>query len=96
MHEFPVDMAHSKAIEETGISLHPELLRRDGTDISQSDWVFDSGSGYGLTANASLFVSMKLTQEFRFTFGEGWKLSNTHIGSVKIYFLGPDGNNIKF
>ncbi|GMF37175.1 unnamed protein product [Phytophthora fragariaefolia] len=63
----------------------------DGTDISQCDWVLDSGYGYGLTANASLFVSKKLSQEFRFTLGEGSKLSNTHIGSVKLYFLGSDG-----
>ncbi|GMF21560.1 unnamed protein product [Phytophthora fragariaefolia] len=83
--------AGSKAIEETVRTLYPELLRRDGTDISQCDWVLDSGCGYGLTANASLFVSKKLSQEFRFTFGEGSKLSNTHIGSVKLYFLGPDG-----
>ncbi|GMF48154.1 unnamed protein product [Phytophthora fragariaefolia] len=83
--------AGSKAIEETVRTLYPELLRRDGTDISQCDWVLASGCGYGLTANASLFVSKKLSQEFIFTFGEGSKLNNTHIGSAKLYFLGPDG-----
>ncbi|GMF67065.1 unnamed protein product [Phytophthora fragariaefolia] len=50
-----------------------------------------SGCGYSLTANVSLFVSKKVSQEFKFTFGEGSKLSNTHIVSVKLYLLGPDG-----
>ncbi|OWZ00295.1 hypothetical protein PHMEG_00028549 [Phytophthora megakarya] len=31
------------------------------------------------------------SEEFRFTFGEGTKLSNTHVGTVKLYFQGPDG-----
>ncbi|OWZ22115.1 hypothetical protein PHMEG_0003232 [Phytophthora megakarya] len=51
----------------------------------------DPGCGYGLTADVTLFVRKQASEEFRFTFGEGTKLSNTHVGTVKLYFHGPDG-----
>jgi hypothetical protein len=52
----------SAAIERTVRNLYPELLQRDETDITRSDWVLDSGCGYSLTANASLFVSKQPSQ----------------------------------
>jgi hypothetical protein len=81
----------SADIEETVRTLYPDLLQRDETDISRSDWVLDTGCGYSLTANASLFVSKQPSQEFRFTFGQGSKLRNTHVGSVQLHFLSPEG-----
>ncbi|OWZ08147.1 hypothetical protein PHMEG_00019358 [Phytophthora megakarya] len=59
-------------------------------DVSRSDWVLDSGCGYGLTAEATMFVRKQASEEFRFSFGEGTKLSNTHVGTVKLHFQGPD------
>ncbi|GMF34342.1 unnamed protein product [Phytophthora fragariaefolia] len=78
-------------------ALTPEQAKADedelmGSPLPGCPVVLDSGcGGYGLTANDSHFVSKKLSQDFRFTLGEGSKLSNTHIGSVQLYFWGPDG-----
>ncbi|KAK1944242.1 hypothetical protein P3T76_004154 [Phytophthora citrophthora] len=76
---------------ETVRALYPQLIERTVTDVSCCDWVLDSGCGYGLTADESLFVRKQHSQTCSFTFGEGSKLNNTHVGSVKLYFLGPDG-----
>ncbi|GMF33265.1 unnamed protein product [Phytophthora lilii] len=81
----------SKTVAETVRNLYPELLHRHVADISRFDWVLESGCGYGLTADASLFTHRERNTEFRFTFGEGTKLCNTHIGTVQLYFLGPQG-----
>ncbi|OWZ03486.1 LOW QUALITY PROTEIN: hypothetical protein PHMEG_00024774 [Phytophthora megakarya] len=80
----------SMNIESTVRNLNPALLHRNVADVTHSDWVLDSGCGYGLTADATLFVRKQASEEFRFTFGEGTKLSNTHVGTVKLYCHGPD------
>ncbi|OWY94132.1 hypothetical protein PHMEG_00036224, partial [Phytophthora megakarya] len=53
--------------------------------------VLDSSCGHGLTSEMAHFVTKRPNIKFIFTFAHGSKHSNTHIGTIKLYFSGPKG-----
>ncbi|POM60386.1 hypothetical protein PHPALM_30767 [Phytophthora palmivora] len=71
-------------------SLYPFLL--DGESYLTTDsWVLESGCGHGLTSEMTQFVRKKPNTQYMFTFAQGSKHSNTHIGTIKMYLRGPKG-----
>jgi hypothetical protein len=58
---------------------------------TDDDWVLDSGCGFGLTSDKSNFIEKRVDKSYTFTFGQGSKLHNTYVGSIKLYFYGVTG-----
>ena len=60
--------------------------------LSKNDWALDGYCGSNLSGDINVFnkSSLKPTRQYTFTFGQGSKLYNTHIGSVSLWF---DYNN---
>ncbi|GMF23563.1 unnamed protein product [Phytophthora fragariaefolia] len=77
-------------LEDTVRSLYPFLLNLDDALTSDS-WVLDSGCGFGLTSDASKLVEHRPDNGYMFTFAEGSKHMNTHVGTVKLYLHSPKG-----
>eukprot|EP00644_Phytophthora_capsici_P002888 jgi/Phyca11/48804/gw1.85.99.1 len=76
---------------EDKVRLHFPCLLQSGVGLTKDSWVLDSGCGFGLTGDASKFVTKRPDTGYTFTFAQGSKHSNTHPGTVKLYFFGPDG-----
>eukprot|EP00644_Phytophthora_capsici_P003125 jgi/Phyca11/103108/e_gw1.7.539.1 len=76
---------------EDKVRLHFPCLLQSGVGLTKDSWVLDSGCGFGLTGDASKFVTKRPDTGYTFTFAQGSKHSNTHLGTVKLYFFGPDG-----
>ncbi|OWZ10388.1 hypothetical protein PHMEG_00016765 [Phytophthora megakarya] len=70
-------------------SLYLDLL--DATFLTTDSWVLDSVCGFGLTSDQTKFVELRSDKGYMFTFAEGSKHSNTHIGTVKLYFQSTQG-----
>ncbi|OWZ11411.1 Transposable element [Phytophthora megakarya] len=76
-------------LEDKVRSWYPDLL--DATFLTTDSWVLDSGCGFGLISNQTKFVELRSDKGDMFTFADGSKHSSTHIGTVKLYFQGPQG-----
>ncbi|POM72377.1 LOW QUALITY PROTEIN: Hypothetical protein PHPALM_10913, partial [Phytophthora palmivora] len=70
--------------------LFPFLLDGDSY-LTTDSWVLDSGCGHGLTSEMTRFVRKTPNTQYMFTFAQGSKHSNTHIGTIKLYLCGPKG-----
>ncbi|EEY59529.1 uncharacterized protein PITG_12095 [Phytophthora infestans T30-4] len=77
-------------LEQAVRSMYPFLLDSE-TFLTNDAWVLDSGCGFGLTSEESRFVEKRPDNGYMFTFAEGSKHTNTHIGTVKLYLHGPGG-----
>eukprot|EP00644_Phytophthora_capsici_P014094 jgi/Phyca11/99013/e_gw1.3.1027.1 len=77
-------------LEEKVRILYPFLLTEDSI-LTTDSWVLDSGCGHGLTSEITRFVSKRSNSQYMFTFAQGSKHSNTHIGTIKLYLRGPNG-----
>ncbi|POM81689.1 Hypothetical protein PHPALM_307 [Phytophthora palmivora] len=71
-------------------SLYPFLLDGDSY-LTTDSWVLDSGCGHGLTSEMTRFVRKPPNTQYMFTFAQGSKHSNTHIGTIKLYLCGSKG-----
>ncbi|KAG3110598.1 hypothetical protein PI125_g9874 [Phytophthora idaei] len=77
-------------LEDMVRSMYPFLLEC-GNGLTSESWVLDSGCGFGLTSDASKLVEQRPNNGYMFTFAEGSKHTNTHVGTVKLYLRGPNG-----
>ncbi|EGZ30314.1 hypothetical protein PHYSODRAFT_419271, partial [Phytophthora sojae] len=78
------------AFEDTVSRLYSFLLVPI-TELTGNSWVLDTGCGYGLTASESVFVTKQPNSDYVFTFGQGSKLRNTFVGTVKLFLMSPTG-----
>ncbi|GMF54998.1 unnamed protein product [Phytophthora fragariaefolia] len=75
----------AKAIEDTVSQCYPFLLK-PLNELTENFWVLDTGCGHGLTGRASVFVAKSPNDDYMFTFGQGSKLRNTHLGIKNAYY----------
>ena len=56
--------------------------------LTKNDWALDGCCGSNLSGDINVFHrnSLKPIRKYIFTFGEGTKLPNTHIGIVSLWF----------
>lgn len=80
----------SSGIVEKVRNLYPQLLIRNNA-LTDSDWVLDSGCGYGLTADRTRVVKLQWNQEYAFMFAEGTKHTDTHVGTIKLFLKSRNG-----
>ncbi|GMG16292.1 unnamed protein product [Phytophthora fragariaefolia] len=77
-------------VEDKVRTVYPYLLD-DDSHLTKDSWMLNSGCGRGLTSEVKHFISMKPNRQYMFTFAQGSKLSNTHIGTINLYLHGPHG-----
>ncbi|KAE8912299.1 hypothetical protein PF007_g25767 [Phytophthora fragariae] len=75
-------------LEKKVRTLYPFLLD-DDLYLTSDSWVLDSGCGHGLTSETARFVQKEPNTQYMFTFAQGSKHSNTHLGTIELYLRGP-------
>ncbi|GMF57824.1 unnamed protein product [Phytophthora fragariaefolia] len=83
----------AKAFEDTVCQCYPFLLK-PLNELTENSWVLDTGCDHGLTGRASVFVTKSPNENYMFTFGQGSKLRNTHLGTIKLHIMSPTGTKV--
>ncbi|KAK1930907.1 hypothetical protein P3T76_013496 [Phytophthora citrophthora] len=80
--------ANAGQVQETGDQVHyAEIAER----MNKMQMRARQRCGFGLTSGTTKFQEMRPNRGYMFTFAQGSKHSNTHIGTVKMYLHEPDG-----